>query len=110
MSGARKSAEGRPSISWWRPSRLRFLAGIESKATKHCPPRQTKIDHRRVFLACAAARFDLVEAGVIDIDEALSRDFVERFREIGKLTCHCEREIVENMDRAHRELQFRGRR
>jgi hypothetical protein len=63
-----------------------------------------RIDLRLAFLACAAARFDLVEAGAMTLDEAFSRDFIERFREIGRLTCHCEREIMQNFDRGHREL------
>jgi hypothetical protein len=63
-----------------------------------------RIDLRLAFLACAAARFDLVEAGAMTLDEAFSRDFVERYREIGRLTCQCEREILDRFDTQHREI------
>ncbi len=70
-------------------------------------PARAMIDPRLAFLACAAARFDLVEAGVMDLDEAFSREFVERFREIGRLSCWCDRQIVlriQAMEEAHRRL------
>jgi hypothetical protein len=85
----------------------------EEDITEHSPhtapdlQHQALIDHRLVFLACAAARFDLVEAGAMTLDDAFSRDFVERFREIGRLACHCEREIGRNIDRTHLAIRDR---
>jgi hypothetical protein len=86
------------------------LGRIESIATQSRPQGQAafrRIDPRLAFLACAAARFDLVERGAMTLDEAFSRDFVERFREIGRLTCHCERETMQNMDRVHLAIRER---
>jgi hypothetical protein len=48
------------------------------------------IDERLAFLACAGARLALIEEGLLSIDEAFNPAFVERFRKIGRLTCHCE--------------------
>jgi hypothetical protein len=62
------------------------------------------IDPRLAFLACASARLDLVVVGAMDLDDAFSRHFVERFREIGRLACHCERQTMQAMDAAHRRL------
>lgn len=69
------------------------------------------IDPRLAFLACASARLDLVEAGAMELDEALSPDFIEQFRSIAEITCHCEREILQRMEAVHRkppEQQLRG--
>jgi hypothetical protein len=63
------------------------------------------IDLRLAFLACASARLDLIERGLMDLDEAFSRDFVEGFREIGALTCTCEREILDRLEAHHRQMR-----
>jgi hypothetical protein len=70
------------------------------------PPKegQRRIDHRLAFLACASARFDLVETGEMTLDEAVDGNFVERFRAVADITCRCEREMLERWERddAHR--------
>jgi hypothetical protein len=64
-----------------------------------------RVDPRLCFLACAAARFDLVEAGAMTLDEALDTEFVERFRAIAQINCHCECEIMQRMEVAHRKVR-----
>jgi hypothetical protein len=66
-----------------------------------------RIDPRLAFLACASARLMLVEEGAMTLDEALDAEFIERFREIGGLVCHCELETMQNFDRIHREMRER---
>lgn len=63
--------------------------------------RQCRIDQRLAFLACAAARLDLVEAGVLTLDEALDDAFVEKFREIAEIPCRCQLEVIERWDRLY---------
>jgi acyl-CoA reductase-like NAD-dependent aldehyde dehydrogenase len=69
-----------------------------------------RIDARLAFLACCAARLDLVEAGAMDLDEAVDDAFVERFRFTAGIVCTCEREILitfERHDRALRDKRLR---
>jgi hypothetical protein len=90
--------------------------GKNSPVAKNQAPTQApraimtaRVDLRLAFLACASARFDLVEAGAMDLDEALDHAFVERFRAIAAITCHCEREIIrhfDEIDRKRREQQL----
>jgi hypothetical protein len=51
-----------------------------------------KIDERVAFLARAAARHVLVEAGAMDIDEAFDGL-------VADLRCDCDREMVERWER-----------
>jgi hypothetical protein len=51
-----------------------------------------RVDPRLVFLARAAARFELVKAGAMDIDEAFDGLVVS-------LSCTCSRELVERWER-----------
>jgi hypothetical protein len=46
-----------------------------------------KVDPKLAWLACAAARFELVEAGAMDIDEAFDGLVV-------RLSCSCSREAL----------------
>jgi hypothetical protein len=62
------------------------------------------IDPRLAFLACASARLALFESGAIDLDEAVDRAFIERFRRIAGLTCHCDREILAVFEREYWRL------
>jgi hypothetical protein len=64
------------------------------------------IDERLAFLACAGARLLLIEEGLLSIDEAFDPAFVERFRKIGRLTCHCERETLRRFDAEHRTMHL----
>jgi hypothetical protein len=66
-----------------------------------------RVDPRLAFLACASARLTLVEEGLLSIDEAMSPDFIEWFRSVAQITCHCEREIMDRMDAVHREMRER---
>jgi hypothetical protein len=50
------------------------------------------IDPKLAWLACAAARFELVEAGAMDIDTAFDGLVVH-------LSCSCSREMVERWER-----------
>ena len=59
---------------------------------------QRRIDRRLAFLACASARFDLVETGEMTLDEAVDDNFVERFRAVAEITCRCEREMIERWE------------
>jgi len=71
----------------------------------------SQIDPRLAFLACAAARFDLVEAGVLSIGEAVDPEFIENFRRVFRLVCYCERRIMGNFGRVHgqdREAKLRA--
>jgi hypothetical protein len=61
-----------------------------------------RIDYRLAFLACASARFDLVEAGIMTLDEALDDTFVEKFRAVAEITCRCEREMIDRWERSRR--------
>ena len=49
----------------------------------------------------------LVEEGVMSISEAVDLEFVERFRVVFRLTCHCEREIVARMDAIQQTMRAR---
>jgi hypothetical protein len=49
-------------------------------------PNRQRIDLRLAFLACAAARFDLVEAGAITLDEAVDDLFIENFRAVAGMS------------------------
>ena len=66
----------------------------------------TQIDRRLAFLACASARFALVEAGEMTLDEAIDGNFVERFRAVAEIVCACERQMIEAWERdyPHRPL------
>ena len=64
------------------------------------------IDDRLAFLACAGARLALIEEGLLSIDEAFDPAFVERFRKIGRLTCHCERETTRQFDAEYRTMRL----
>ena len=59
------------------------------------------IDPRLAFLACASARLMLVEEGVLSLDEAVDDAFIEQFRAIAEITCHCEREMIERWERLY---------
>jgi hypothetical protein len=63
------------------------------------------IDERLAFLACAGARLVLIEEGLLSIDEAFDPAFVERFRKIGRLTCHCEK-TMHRVDAEHRTMRL----
>jgi len=67
-------------------------------------PNRQRIDLRLAFLACAAARFDLVETSAMTLDEAFDDAFVQSFREIAVPPCACEREILDAFEREHRIL------
>ena len=61
------------------------------------------VDHRLVFLIRAAVKFDLVEAGCVDIDEAIT-DLIAAFRQIvPPCRCRCEEEILTSFERHHLE-------
>jgi hypothetical protein len=64
------------------------------------------IDERLAFFACVGARLMLIEEGLLSIDEAFDPAFVERFRRIGRLTCHCERETMRRFDAEHRTMRL----
>jgi hypothetical protein len=66
-----------------------------------------RIDPRLAFLACAGARLMLVEEGVMTLDEAVDNAFVENFRAIAQITCHCERETLEQWDRLYPHQPYR---
>jgi hypothetical protein len=72
-------------------------------------PNRQRIDLRLAFLACAAARFDLVEVGEMTLDQALDDAFIEQFRAVAKITCHCECEMIERWERLclHRRSSYR---
>ena len=67
----------------------------------------TQIDRRLAFLACASARFDLVEIGEMTLAEAVDGNFVERFRAVAEIVCACERQMIEAWERdyPHRPLR-----
>jgi hypothetical protein len=56
------------------------------------PAVRNKIDPRLAFLARAAALFELVEAGEMDIDEAFDSL-------VACLQCSCSRELVQKWER-----------
>jgi len=56
----------------------------------------TQIDRRLAFLACASARFDLVESGEMTLGEAVDDNFVERFRAVAEIVCACECQMIED--------------
>jgi hypothetical protein len=60
------------------------------------------VDPRMAFLLSCAIRFELVERGEMDLDEAFDEGIIERFRAIAKITCRCEREIIDRFDAARR--------
>jgi hypothetical protein len=66
------------------------------------------VDPRLAFLACAAARCALVETGAMSLDEAMSAEFVDRFRALARISCHCEREIMAHIDAEHRKIRERA--
>ncbi len=68
-------------------------------------PNGQHIDLRLAFLACAAARFDLVETNAMTLDEALDDVFVEQLRAVAEITCRCERDILDAWERGHRKLR-----
>ena len=86
------------------------LGRIDSTATEYRPHRQAApvhIDPRLALLASASARFDLVNAGAMTLDEALDNAFIEQFRWIGGLVCYCEFESMQNFDRIYQEKRRR---
>jgi hypothetical protein len=68
---------------------------------------QERIDLRLAFLAIASARLELVEAGVMTLDEAVDAEFIERFRAIAEISCRCEKAIMERFDRVYWEIADR---
>jgi hypothetical protein len=56
------------------------------------------IDPRLVLLARAAAKLQLIEAGLTNLDTAFD-DLVPAFRQIAVAPCQCEREILDNWER-----------
>jgi hypothetical protein len=69
--------------------------GQTTPQTKACDG----LDPREIFLARASARFLLVEAGTLKIDDAIT-GLIPAFREIaGIAPCACAREIVARMER-----------
>jgi hypothetical protein len=68
-------------------------------------PNRQHIDLRLAFLACAAARFDLVEAGAMTLDEAVDDLFIENFRAVAGIVCHCEFEIMQRIEAEHRRTR-----
>ena len=64
----------------------------------------TQIDRRLAFLACASARFDLVETGEMMLDEAVDSNFVERFRAVAEIVCACECQMIEAWERDYPRL------
>jgi len=87
------------------PGQGKGIAEKQASPNALAPLDQDLIDPRLAFLACASARLVLVEEGVMSIDEAFDRDFVELFREIGRLTCSCDRAIMERMDAVHLKIR-----
>lgn len=82
-------------------------AGLSEIITNNSPTpldleHQDRIDPRLAFFACASARLTLIEEGCLSLDQAFDRGFVEKFRELGRLTCWCERRIKENFDHLYR--------
>jgi len=61
----------------------------------------SRIDPRLAFLLSCAIRFELVERGEMDLDDALDDAFIEQFRAIAEITCRCEREMIERWDRLY---------
>jgi hypothetical protein len=61
------------------------------------------IDPRLAFLLRAAARYDLVECGLLDLEAAFDFEFVETFLEI-TAACTCQRAIHRHFDREHRRI------
>ena len=59
------------------------------------------IDPKLAWLACAAARFELVEAGAMDIDEAFDGLVV-------RLSCSCSREGVGLWERDYPTVRKAG--
>src|SRR6516225_369847 len=64
----------------------------------------TQIDRRLAFLACASARFDLVETGEMTLDEAVDDNFVERFRAVAEIVCACQCQMIEAWERDYPHL------
>ena len=60
---------------------------------------QRRIDRPLAFLACASARFDLVEIGEMTLDEVVDDNFVERFRAVAEIACACECQMIEAWER-----------
>jgi len=65
---------------------------------------QRRVDRRLAFLACASARFDLVETGEMTLDEAVDGNFVERFRAVAEIVCACECQMIEAWERDYPRL------
>lgn len=91
---------GRPAATPYKQPRHRVRSPKAPPLKAQNAEGQSRIDPRLAFLACAAARFDLVEAGAMTLDEALDDDFVERFRAIAGIVCRCEREILDRWERS----------
>ena len=68
---------------------------------------QRRIDRPLAFLACASARFDLVEIGEMTLDEAVDDNFVERFRAVAEIACACECQMIEAWERDYQHLPRR---
>ena len=68
---------------------------------------QRRIDRPLAFLACASARFDLVETGEMTLDEAVDDNFVERFRAVAEIVCACECQMIEAWERDYPHLPTR---
>jgi hypothetical protein len=64
-------------------------------------------DPQLVFLHRAAARLKLVDAGDMDLDEAIG-GLVEAFEQLigQRMLCHCEREIAERLERTSSPRRF----
>ena len=60
--------------------------------TPHAILSDGKVDHRLAFLARAAARFELVQAGAMDLTEAYDRLIVG-------MLCDCDRDRVARWER-----------
>jgi hypothetical protein len=66
---------------------------------------QGRIDPRLAFLACASARYFLVDQGEMSVDQAVDAPFVDQFRKIAGLTCWCEYETMQRMEAVHRRMR-----
>jgi hypothetical protein len=68
----------------------------------------TSVDPRLVLIARAAAKLQLIEAGLVDLDTAFD-DLVPAFRLIAVAPCQCEREILDNWKRNYSQPRYRRR-
>jgi hypothetical protein len=82
--GARRQAQSAKSIEI-------FFTEPEIPAIFSALEKLSEIDPRLIFLARAAARLDLVETGVMELDEAFDGL-------VSSLSCGCSREMVERWE------------